>query len=273
MITSQVAATQMALLLLLGTTACDKVESGTKGADRASAAHSEQAEASQIAADQCQTGEVQLVTDLASKSGTLEFLAPIADIDAYNQKVHRLSVGSCLPVDQLQNLVSDSGPTSGAPIELLVAYDPKGTPQNHRARFDFEADPGTPDVKPPMPPTDMKFGEAIWNPGMTRLAVAWYKPDNEWFEQFACSGRFIKAALPVESDGAARLRCFREPAAGSPEICSEPRPIGAEIEPSQVWMNRHSKQTICEHGGYCYPRHAVELHPACDVASLLQRDE
>lgn len=133
----------------------------------------------------CSAGQVHLVVSGINASGTLELLAPIIDSGGYNQKVYDLSMGHCMPRHDIDELVQDSSGSSASNIDILVAYDPNGTSEGYRRRFEFEADPGEPDVKPPMPPKDMKFGEAVWEPANNQLSVAWYPPTSEWFEQFA----------------------------------------------------------------------------------------
>lgn len=87
-----------------------------------------------------------------------------------------------------------------------------------------------------------------------------------------CSGIFLKSALPVEDNGDEQQRCYPGLNPNSPEVCTDPRPVGDRIEPSQIWTNhRTGKQTVCEHGGYCYPMAAVKLNPACNVPGAVGR--
>lgn len=87
-----------------------------------------------------------------------------------------------------------------------------------------------------------------------------------------CSGIFVKSALPVEDNGDEKQRCYPGMTPSSPEVCTDPRPAGDKIEPSQIWTNRQNgRQTVCEHGGYCYPMDAVRLNSACNTPDAVAR--
>lgn len=104
-------------------------------------------------------------------------------------------------------------------------------------------------------------------PPMHRASARATNPDRQ-----ECSGIFIKAALPVEDNGDEKQRCFPGLNPGSPEVCTDPRPAKDSIFPSQIWTNRQNgKQTVCEHGGYCYPMDAVKLNAACNAPGAVAR--
>lgn len=87
-----------------------------------------------------------------------------------------------------------------------------------------------------------------------------------------CSGVFVKSALPVEDNGDEKQRCYPGMTPSSPEVCTDPRPAGDKIEPSQIWTNRQNgRQTVCEHGGYCYPMEVVRLNSACNTPDAVAR--
>lgn len=135
----------------------------------------------------CGADEVQLVASQLPGAGTVELLGPIVDTDGSTQEVYDLRRGGCIPRALLLKVIKSSGAKGGEAVALLVAVDPKGTVQNFRSRFDFEADPAA-DLdapKPPLPPGEMRFGEAAWSPAMKQLLVTWYSPGGEWYGQFA----------------------------------------------------------------------------------------
>ena len=170
--------TALASLLLLATTACAKADQTAE----------EQVGGGSQTASTCTDGQVALVADHIGVLGTIELLFPIMDTDGYNRKIHDLSSSHCLPRDDLEKLFKEAVSNTGEAVDILIAYDPKGTPQSYRPRFSFEADIYETEAPPPsMPPGDMKFGEAKWDPRLNQFLVTWYPPTDEWFEQFAAS--------------------------------------------------------------------------------------
>lgn len=78
-----------------------------------------------------------------------------------------------------------------------------------------------------------------------------------------CAGVFVRAAYPVDDNGAPRPRCFPGDG-GRPPICAVAVTPGTRIDPTQIWLNVDTgRRTACEHGGYCYPVEAMRLNAAC----------
>lgn len=123
----------------------------------------------------CPAGTVPLPIGPEATDGVIEILWPIPDTDGREPQVLRAAPVACLLASRLGRAARESGMGSSEPMALPVTWDPAGAGGAHRSQYLYSVlmCDELPDT--PLPPTDLKIGEARWlatNPDS--LKVVWY---------------------------------------------------------------------------------------------------
>lgn len=134
-----------------------------------------------VAVDRCSAEEFSL--DLAMralpKQGVIEILRPLPDTHAREAIRFAVAPSICIPLVMLADWERKKGTPSDGLADydatFFITFDPKGTLQKSRSRFDYDILMCEELAETPKPPADLAFGSFHWTmaSGIKAQRVTW----------------------------------------------------------------------------------------------------